>query len=50
LKIVTELHIKYGNTLTEKQYSRLIENKLQKEGVSVEREKSIVINDDGVIV
>lgn len=50
LKIVTEIHIKYGNTLTEKQYGKLIENKLSKENIQVEREKSIIINDDGVIV
>ena len=50
LKISTELHIKYWNTLTENQYSKLIENKLQKEGIHVEREKGIVINDDGVMV
>lgn len=50
LKIVTEIHIKYGNTLTEKQYGKLIEAKIKKEWIAVGREKSIIIEDDGIMV
>jgi len=46
LKIATEMHIKYGNTLTEKQYSKLLEKKLIKEQLKVERERSIVVEDE----